>query len=313
MHVILSNWAPPLERSRMVTMVYAGSCMGTILTLAQGGVMMRAWGWVSIFYFYGGLTVIWFVAWFFLVSDSPENHPYISKEEKLFILATLSKEKKTISTMPWKQILTSVPFWALLVTHMGNNLGYWMLLTQLTTYMNNILHFEIQEVSKARQNIPEGYCNEVTPLFESWYLWRHVFRRSRDLSMLHTLGHVDNNCTRVRRGTRPVCRNTDYRVGERGKEEEGRKSVAWAPKPTEEFVQRFRVDLCCVVVCLSEQLFVLSKSLESEVCCENGLRSPQKNSCSDSEWTSVVLLSVCLSNYLSCLKALNLKCVVRLY
>ncbi|CAG0922893.1 unnamed protein product [Notodromas monacha] len=50
MHVILSNWAPPLERSRMVTMVYA---------------------------------------------DSPENHPYISTEEKLFILATLSKEKKT--------------------------------------------------------------------------------------------------------------------------------------------------------------------------------------------------------------------------
>ncbi|CAG0923314.1 unnamed protein product [Notodromas monacha] len=170
MHVILSNWAPPLERSRMVTMVYAGSPMGTILTLAQGGVMMRAWGWESIFYFYGGLTVIWFVAWFFLVSDSPENHPYISKEEKLFILATLSKEKKTILTMPWRQILTSVPFWALLVTHMGHNLGYWMLLTQLPTYMNNILHFEIQEVSKARQNIPEAQGGSALCLIGAAYV-----------------------------------------------------------------------------------------------------------------------------------------------
>jgi hypothetical protein len=32
---------------------------------------------------------------------------------------------------------------------MGNNLGYWMLMTQLPTYMKNILHFKIQEVPHA--------------------------------------------------------------------------------------------------------------------------------------------------------------------
>ncbi|CAG0919919.1 unnamed protein product [Notodromas monacha] len=89
----------------MIGMAEAGSAMGTILTLAQGGVMMQAWGWESIFYFYGGLTAIWFVAWFFLVSDSPENHPYISAEEKLFILVSLSKEEKKanglLSALPY--------------------------------------------------------------------------------------------------------------------------------------------------------------------------------------------------------------------
>ena len=48
--------------------------------------------------------------------------------------------------VPWKSIFSSVPFWALLVAHMCNNFGWYMLLVELPTYMKHILRFNIGKV-----------------------------------------------------------------------------------------------------------------------------------------------------------------------
>ena len=48
---------------------------------------------------------------------------------------------------PWKAIFTSVPMWALIIVHCGQNWGYWTLITELPTYMNDILKFNLKEVS----------------------------------------------------------------------------------------------------------------------------------------------------------------------
>lgn len=49
--------------------------------------------------------------------------------------------------IPWKAIFTSVPMWALIIVHCGQNWGYWTLITELPTYMNDILKFNLKEVS----------------------------------------------------------------------------------------------------------------------------------------------------------------------
>lgn len=50
--------------------------------------------------------------------------------------------------VPWKSIVTSMPFWAILIAHMGQNYGYETLMTELPTFMNQVLHFNIKEVFK---------------------------------------------------------------------------------------------------------------------------------------------------------------------
>ena len=50
-------------------------------------------------------------------------------------------------TVPWKDILTSVPFWALTLTHTLNNFGWYMLLVELPMFMSTGLGFNIKEVS----------------------------------------------------------------------------------------------------------------------------------------------------------------------
>ena len=50
-------------------------------------------------------------------------------------------------SVPWKSILTSVPVWAVLVTQCGIAWLFYTQLTELPTYMNNILQFDIKQVS----------------------------------------------------------------------------------------------------------------------------------------------------------------------
>ena len=48
--------------------------------------------------------------------------------------------------VPWKEIFTSVPFWALIFTHTLNNFGWYMLLVELPMFMSTGLGFNIKEV-----------------------------------------------------------------------------------------------------------------------------------------------------------------------
>jgi hypothetical protein len=76
------------------------------------------------------------------VSDTPSSHKYISLEELNYIEKG-QPGSKTAPPIPWKQLLTSWPFWAILVANFGNNWGFHLLLTELPIYMKTILKRDI--------------------------------------------------------------------------------------------------------------------------------------------------------------------------
>ncbi|CAB3259124.1 unnamed protein product, partial [Arctia plantaginis] len=45
---------------------------------------------------------------------------------------------------PWKSIWTSMPFYALMVAHCGQNWGFWTLMTEMPSYMKQILEVDIK-------------------------------------------------------------------------------------------------------------------------------------------------------------------------
>lgn len=51
-----------------------------------------------------------------------------------------------LQSKPWKSILTSRPVWAILVANAAGNYGAYMLLTQMPTYLKEVLKFDIKSV-----------------------------------------------------------------------------------------------------------------------------------------------------------------------
>nr|XP_027234251.1 sialin-like isoform X4 [Penaeus vannamei] len=145
MHVLIASWAPPQERSKIASTVYAGMTLGTLVCMPFSGLLASELGWESVFYIQGGLSLLWYILWLIFVYDSPAKHPRISRAERRFIeesIGTTSKSEKP--PIPWKSVWTSMPVWAIIVAHTCSNWGWYMLLVKLPTYMRYILKFDIK-------------------------------------------------------------------------------------------------------------------------------------------------------------------------
>lgn len=148
-HAMLAKWIPPNERSRLGAFVYAGAQFGTVVSMPLSGILSDhgfAGGWPSIFYVFGTVGALWSVAFLLIVDEDPESCPRIAEDERKYIISSLWGAAGISSPpVPWISILTSLPFWAILISHMGQNYGYETLMTELPTFMKQVLHFNIKE------------------------------------------------------------------------------------------------------------------------------------------------------------------------
>lgn len=153
MHAMLARWVPPWERSKFAAIVYQGANFGTIISLPLSGWLCSLEfdnGWPLAFYIFGILGIVWFFFWMWFIYDSPMVHPRIDPQERAFILASFGPpidEEEHRGPLPWLKFLTCVPLWAILITQCGNSWMFYVQLTELPTYMKNILHFDIEQVS----------------------------------------------------------------------------------------------------------------------------------------------------------------------
>ncbi|XP_014391262.1 PREDICTED: sialin isoform X3 [Myotis brandtii] len=145
MHAMWSSWAPPLERSKLLTISYAGAQLGTVISLPLSGIICVYMDWTYVFYLFGIVGIIWFVLWIWLVGNTPETHKTISHQEKEYILSSLKNQLSSQKSVPWIPMLKSLPLWAIVVAHFSYNWTFYTLLTLLPTYMKEILRFNVQE------------------------------------------------------------------------------------------------------------------------------------------------------------------------
>ncbi|XP_035257045.1 sialin [Anguilla anguilla] len=146
MHSMWASWAPPLERSRLLTISYTGAQLGTVVALPLSGYLCYYLDWTYVFYVFGVVGVLWFILWTALVSDTPDTHKRISEMERLYIARSLTEEvSPSMDAIPWSSIFSSLPLWAIIVAHFSYNWTFYTLLTLLPTYMNTVLGFSIQQ------------------------------------------------------------------------------------------------------------------------------------------------------------------------
>lgn len=146
MHAMIARWVPPLEKPRFTAFVFLSSCLGIIVTMPMCGLIIDSLGWPYIFYVSGALSLLWLGVWMRFMYETPADHPRISKEERDYILEGIKEGTagKKPSRVPWKQMLGSLSFWAIIVCHVGNMFGWTLLATQLPTFMNSVLGFSIK-------------------------------------------------------------------------------------------------------------------------------------------------------------------------
>lgn len=146
MHVFWSRWAPLQERSRLVAISYAGAQFGTVFAVPASGYLAAEYGWPSVFYVMGSICVVWCGLWLYLAADSPANHPLIKADEAAYIIDNTGRLEPggVRPPIPWRRFFRTPAVVAICIAHFGNNWGLYTYLTELPSYMANVLKFSLR-------------------------------------------------------------------------------------------------------------------------------------------------------------------------
>ncbi|XP_068914200.1 putative inorganic phosphate cotransporter isoform X1 [Tenebrio molitor] len=150
-HNMISKWSPLYERSMISNLVYGNLNLGIAVCMpVMGAICASTAGWPVAFYVYGALGIVWAMVFAIFAENSPSMHKSISEEEKNYIEGSNSvthhatKKEPT----PWISILTSLPVWAILVAGCATCWGGHTLLTEIPSYMSNMMKFDLNENSQ---------------------------------------------------------------------------------------------------------------------------------------------------------------------
>ncbi|CAF0792094.1 unnamed protein product [Brachionus calyciflorus] len=182
MHCLWSKWCPPNERSRLATFALSGSYIGSVAALSLGGLISIYLNWQAIFYIFGVLGLVWAIFWFFNIYESPSEHVAITIDEKTYIESTLSFNDYT--NIPWANILKSAPVWAITIAHFAENWGFYTMLTEMPTFLADILNFEI-DTAGLLSALP--YLIMAKVLYSSGYLSDKLIDRKMEYTKVRKI------------------------------------------------------------------------------------------------------------------------------
>ncbi|XP_037042128.1 putative inorganic phosphate cotransporter [Bradysia coprophila] len=157
---LLSCWIPKNERGRVSSIVFCGGQVQYTRTFylhgqGQSGTLIgstivnvltgfeRDGCHISIFYTFGILGILWNIAFYFLVFNTPTTHPRISVEEKTYLQNEIGDlvETKTFCQIPWVSMIISPAVLVLIIAQIAHDWGFYILASELPNYLKIVLKF----------------------------------------------------------------------------------------------------------------------------------------------------------------------------
>src|SRR5215469_1856245 len=134
-HSLAARWTIESERSRAISLYVSGVSFGTAVALLASPMIVLALGWPAVFYISGILGVMWLVAWLIKAADVPEKCPGVTAQELAMIRAD-GPQAPLAESIPWAAIIREKNVWAIVIAHVCNNFGGYIILLWLPSYLH---------------------------------------------------------------------------------------------------------------------------------------------------------------------------------
>nr|XP_028684528.1 solute carrier family 17 member 9 isoform X1 [Macaca mulatta] len=124
---LLSQKVRDSERAFTYSTVGAGSQFGTLLTGAVGSLLLEWYGWQSVFYFSGGLTLLW--VWYV--------YRYLLSGKDLVLALGVLAQGLPVSRhnrVPWRRLFRKPAVWAAVISQLSAACSFFVLISWLPTF-----------------------------------------------------------------------------------------------------------------------------------------------------------------------------------
>ncbi|XP_054433465.1 voltage-gated purine nucleotide uniporter SLC17A9 [Pteronotus mesoamericanus] len=127
---LLSQKVREGERAFTYSTVGAGSQVGTLVTGAAGSLLLDRYGWPSVFYVSGGLTLLWVCY----------VYRYLLSEQDLVLSLDMSAQGLRMARrtrVPWRQLFRKPSVWAAIFSQLASACSFFTLLSWLPAFFKD--------------------------------------------------------------------------------------------------------------------------------------------------------------------------------
>jgi len=145
-----AEWFPTKERALAQGVFNSATSIGSILAPIVISFLYLLVGWKLTFVIVGSLGILWVIPWLIINKKSPKDHPWITDEEKEYILSGQPESKKRgdeIKPKSWKELLNKRKNYSLIVGRFFLDPVWWIFVTFIPLYLIEVYNLDIKEVA----------------------------------------------------------------------------------------------------------------------------------------------------------------------
>lgn len=143
-----AEWFPQKERALAQGIFGAAASVGSIIAPVLIPILFLAFGWRMTFVIVGSLGLLWVIPWLFINKKGPKEHPWVTAEEREYILS--GQPECTVScdtAKSWKTLLGERKNYAVILGRFFLDPIWWMFVTWLPIYLKEVFNLDIKEIA----------------------------------------------------------------------------------------------------------------------------------------------------------------------
>jgi ACS family hexuronate transporter-like MFS transporter len=145
----IAEWFPVRERALGQGIFGAGASLGSVIAPPLVAFLYAYVGWKTTFILIGGLGFIWIVPWLIVYKSGPGTHPWISEEERQYILhgqqqTVQAVQNEYVPTLG--QLLRHRQSWSVIAARFFIDPVWWLFVSWLPLYLNEKFHFDVKQI-----------------------------------------------------------------------------------------------------------------------------------------------------------------------
>jgi sugar phosphate permease len=149
--VILSNWFPAKEIGRANALFMSSIAIAAVITSPLSGWLIELFSWRGMFLVEGIASLAMIFFWLPLISDRPQDAKWISKEEKEFLVSTISREREDLkgsikAAVSYKHLMSDINLWKMTLIYFALQTGRLGFMLWLPTIVKNLTKMGIASV-----------------------------------------------------------------------------------------------------------------------------------------------------------------------
>ncbi len=161
-----AEWFPTDERAFAQGIFNSGAAIGGIISIPLIAFLTVFFGWKMIFILVGLIGLLWLIPWLYLVKSPPKDHPWITDDEKEFILSgqrtqdSGSDEGYNPST---SQLLSHKESWGVIIASAAIDPIWWLFVFWIPIYLSEVYGMDVKTIGIY------GWVPYVGAMFGAWF------------------------------------------------------------------------------------------------------------------------------------------------